>query len=201
MDFWSEQQAENSWKVLQQLKGKLDFILIGGWAAYLLAKLQKSVDIDIILDLKELDKCRKMFDVTKNDNLRKYQIKIEGVDIDIYVPFYSKLPIPAERLAEHATAIESFTVLKPEALLILKQAAEQGRRASAKGQKDRIDIMGLLIYASPDLEHYKELLRTYKLEEYKEELKEMIRTFDGYKYLGLNQRQLKLKKKELLGEL
>jgi len=43
-----------------------------------LAKLQKSVDIDIILDLKELDKCRKLFDVTKNNVLNAMMLAAQG---------------------------------------------------------------------------------------------------------------------------
>src|SRR3989338_2784404 len=94
MDYWHDLLTEKSWKVLQELKGKFPFILIGGWAVYLWARTQKSRDIDIIVDLQTLATIKKGYDVHKNDNLKKYEIKREEIDIDMYVPYYSKLCIP-----------------------------------------------------------------------------------------------------------
>ena len=42
MDYWHNLIVEKSWNVLQQLKGKFDFILIGGWASYFWTKASKS---------------------------------------------------------------------------------------------------------------------------------------------------------------
>jgi len=50
MEFWNNTLTEKSWKILQQLKKEnFDFVLIGGWAAYLWTKLHKSKDIDIVI--------------------------------------------------------------------------------------------------------------------------------------------------------
>ena len=56
MTYWHELITEKSWQLLQELKGKFRFKLIGGWAVYLLTKAQKSKDIDIIVDIAELQK-------------------------------------------------------------------------------------------------------------------------------------------------
>ncbi|PJA52723.1 hypothetical protein CO166_04510, partial [Candidatus Roizmanbacteria bacterium CG_4_9_14_3_um_filter_36_11] len=77
--FYQSIVTEKSWKMLQMLKKNIDFILIGGWAVYLYAKTLKSKDIDIIVDYQELDKIKKNFQLIKNDRLRKYEIKKEGI--------------------------------------------------------------------------------------------------------------------------
>ncbi len=41
-EYWNSLITEKSWKILQEIKKEHEFILIGGWAAYLLAKQQKS---------------------------------------------------------------------------------------------------------------------------------------------------------------
>src|SRR3989338_3030601 len=93
MEYWHDLITEKSWKLLQQLRGKFRFVLIGGWAVYLLARTQKSKDIDVIVDIETLQKLKGGYDLRKNDDLRKYEIKADDVDVDIYVPFYSKLAI------------------------------------------------------------------------------------------------------------
>jgi len=59
MEFYHELITEKSFKILQDLKRKFNFILIGGWAIYLYTKTLKSKDLDIILDYDELEKIKK----------------------------------------------------------------------------------------------------------------------------------------------
>ena len=150
MKFWNSLLTEKSWKILQDFGKKYDFILIGGWATYLWAKQQKSKDIDIVVEIKELQKL-KAESLSKNDRLKKYEIKIEDIDIDIYVSHYSKLTIPPEDLKKYAKKIEGFKVLSPEALMILKQGAYEDRKNSLKGEKDLVDIMSLIFSSDFDL--------------------------------------------------
>lgn len=49
-EFWNSDITEASWRGLQELKREIDFVLIGGWAVYLYSRLQKSKDIDVIVD-------------------------------------------------------------------------------------------------------------------------------------------------------
>lgn len=41
MRFWNDAIIEKSWDVLQTLKKRYDFILIGGWAVYLYTNAMK----------------------------------------------------------------------------------------------------------------------------------------------------------------
>ncbi len=204
-DFWSDIVTEKSWNVLLSLKKMpFEFILIGGWATYLWTKTHKSKDIDIVLtDFKALEYLKENHDLRKNEHLRKYEIKIGEIDVDIYVQFFSKLAIPPEDLKEYTTKLEGITVILPEALLVLKQAAEIDRRGSTKGEKDSIDIMTLLLNCDIDFARYRMLLDKYRLKSHVSELSGLIRSFDlkNIAYLGLNERTFKLKKVDLLKRL
>ncbi len=200
MEYWNELITEKSWNVLQKLK-TINFVLIGGWASYLWTNSHKSKDIDIIVDFKELEKIKNEFSLNKNDNLKKYEIKIDEVDIDIYVPFYSKLSLPAEFIIKNSTKIQGFKVVKPEILLILKQGAECDRKDSEKGLKDRIDIIDLLFKTEIDFKNYEEILEKYNLKDYKKKLIAIIKNFREIKYLRLNPREFKLKKEVILNKI
>ncbi|MBS3096832.1 hypothetical protein J4480_05335 [Candidatus Woesearchaeota archaeon] len=197
MEYWNEAITQKSWETLQKISKKIDFILIGGWAAYLWAKSHKSKDIDIVIGYKELDKLKLNYNLKKNDNLKKYEIIIDDLGIDIYVPFYSKLPL-LESIDEYTSKIESFEVVNPEALLVLKQAAELDRGSSEKGLKDRIDIMDLLLKCQIDFKEYCNILAKHNLKDFKNKMLGIVSTFNETKYLGLNPREFKLKKLELI---
>src|SRR3989344_646686 len=197
MEFWNSLLTEKSWNILQDLKNKFDFILIGGWANYLWTKTHKSKDIDIIIDLKTLYKIKNEYKLIKNDRLKKYEIKFDEIDIDIYVPYYSKLSLPIEDLGNYFTAVEGFKVVIPEVLLILKQGAELDRGNSIKGQKDRIDIMTLLLHSDINFKRYNKILKRYNLN-YLKELKRIIKTFKDLKHLNTNVKDFKKIKNKLL---
>jgi hypothetical protein len=152
MEYWHDLQTEKSWKILREIKGKFPFVLIGGWAVYLWTRSQKSKDIDIIVDFRTLSELKKKYDLRKNDIMRKYEIKIDDIDIDIYVAHYSQLTVQIEEI--EVTKIEGFDVAKLEFLLALKQGAEFERKESVKGEKDRIDIMGMLLKCDIDFKKY-----------------------------------------------
>ena len=201
MDYWNSILTEKSWAALQQLKREFKFIVIGGWAVWLWAKAHKSRDIDIIVDFIELEKLRQKFNVVKNERLKKYEIHIEEVDVDIYVPHYSRLAFPLEDAERHSSQIESLAVLKPEALMLLKQSAEIARSGSEKGSKDRIDMLDLLLKTGFDYGQYRELAEKYGLKDYPGHLKTTVKNFISYEFLGLNPRQFKLRKNEVLKKL
>ncbi len=201
MEYWHDLITEKSWNVLKEIKKKFDFILIGGWAAYLYAKSLKSKDIDIIVDFDNLNKIRKQYSLIKNDNLRKYEIKIDEIDIDIYVKNFSKFPLTLKKIEEEVNSIEGFKVVKPEILIILKQAAEFAREHSEKGVKDKIDIMSLLIKANVDLDKYNKLINEYNLKNYKDKLISIIKNFNYLDRLDLNVNSYKKIKLKLLKDL
>lgn len=200
MEYWNSLLTEKSWELLQEIRKKYNFTLIGGWAVYLWTKTQKSKDIDIIVGINELQKL-KQENLGKNDALKKYEIKKQEIDIDIYVEHYSKLAIPVEDIHLYKESIEGFYVASPEVLLILKQGAEIDRGNSIKGEKDRIDIISMLFFSRIELNKYREILKKYGLENYIERLISLIRNFREYDKLDLNPREFKLNKERVLKEL
>ena len=203
MEFWNSLLTEKSWRIMQELKKEdFRFIVIGGWAAYLWTKQHKSKDIDIlILNFDDLEHVEKKYDLRKNDNLKKYEIKIEEIDIDIYIPYYSKLTLDIGFIANHTTKVEGFEVVLPEILLILKQGAELDRKDSIKGQKDRIDIMTLLCYSKIDFKSYNNIIEQHKLVNYRQRLRQIITTFKDLKHLNTNANDYTKVKRQLLEKL
>ena len=200
MEFWPELLTKASWERLVLLKKEFDFILIGGWAAYLHTCLHKSKDIDIIVDYTTLKKLEQEYDLVKNNRLKKYEIKSGKFDIDIYVPYFSDLAIPLDDLINQTTIIKGIQTLKPEPLLILKQGAEIDRRNSIKGEKDAIDIITIILHSDINWKTYTKLLKKYKKEKFKDELTFVINNFSdkNIHYLGVDFNKFKKWKKEII---
>lgn len=203
MEFWNDAVTVKSWDLLLKLRQlPIRFVLIGGWAAYLWARLHKSKDIDIVVSgFDDLEYLKKNYDLRKNEHLKKYEIIVDEIDVDIYVPHFSKLSLPAEEIIAQAVKVENIEAVRPEALLVLKQGAELDRRDSVKGKKDRIDIMALIIKVDMDWALYFRLLEKHNLSNYFPRLKEIIAEFKDIKYLDLNPREFKLKKAKVLEKL
>lgn len=203
MVYYHDLITEKSWKVLQELRREYDFILIGGWAVYLYTKSLKSRDIDFICDYELLQKLKSRYDLVKNDRLKKYEIHMGEFDVDIYVPFFSDLGIPVEDLQKHVRVVEGFRVLDPEALLILKQKAYSERAASAKGEKDKIDIFSLLFKstASFDIEKYLVLLEQYKLLDFRQQLESLFAQTKEVPEIDLSAHAFAKLKKSILSQL
>lgn len=151
-EFYTDAVTEASFNMLISLRRRYAFVLIGGWAAYLLNGHGKSKAIDIIVDYAVLDQLRADHPrLVKNQRLRKYEIPGEYFDIDIYLPFFSTtLSIPPEYIQQHTMVIDGFEVPETAALLALKLGAYADRSGTAKGDKDLTDIMGLLPHVSLD---------------------------------------------------
>jgi len=199
-EFWNSLLTEKSWLWLQEIVKKYDFILIGGWAVYLLTKQQKSKDIDIVVDISELDKLKKG-GLIKNDRLKKYELKKGEIDVDIYVAYYSELAIPAEDISKYVINVEGFKIPRPELMVVLKQMAYTNREASVKGQKDRIDILSLVFFTDFKTEVYQQVIAKYNHQGYLAQLREIIKEFKDYDALNMAPRELKLKKESTLKEL
>ena len=202
-EFWHESLTEESWKKLQELS-KEDMVVIGGWAVWLWTRQHKSKDIDIIVDFQGLSKLKGKYLLEKNGNLKKYEIKMQGFDIDVYVPFYSRLALPIEALLEEKVKIEGVNTISCESLLVLKQGAEISRRGTVKGKKDSIDILTILLYAPIDFKKYSALLARHGKESLAKELATVLAGFspkDSEKYLGLDYKEFSAKKRELLGKV
>lgn len=195
--------TKESWEKLLELSKKYDFILIGGWAAFLWTKTHKSRDIDVVVDQTTLNRFKSEFRLFKNERLRKYEVKFEKFDLEVYVEYYSRLAIPPEELKLYKSTVEGISTLRPEALLVLKQAAEIDRRGSTKGTKDAIDILTILLHAQIDWEYYLSLLEKYGKENFLPELQNTVASYDekNVSYLGQGFKQFKGWQKQVLQTL
>lgn len=199
--FYQDIITDMSWELLNKLKGRLDFVLIGGWAVYLYTKAIKSKDIDLIVDYEGLTYLQREFNVSKNDRLNKYEVKEGGVDIDIYLPFYSNIGFPLEEILKNTEVAGDFKIPRKEILIVLKQKAYIERKAALKGQKDRIDIISLASLPDFDFELYKNILKSFGLTNYKLVLGAIFKGTQEVKELSLNIHQFAKIRKELLKKL
>ncbi len=160
--------VERSWRVLGELKGFADFVLIGGWGVYLWNRKLKSRDIDVYIDQKNFYKLQseltqKGYALKRNVRLMKFEALISDVEVDIYTPFVSRLVIPCLDVFDRKlySVIEGFKVAIPEVLLLLKAQAAQDRWHAEKGLKDRVDIISLLKFADVKRDVLEQMLREY----------------------------------------
>ena len=165
---WRDEVVERSWRVLGELKGFADFVLIGGWGVYLWTRKLKSRDIDVYIDQKNFYKfqselTQKGYALKRNVRLMKFEALISDVEVDIYTPFVSRLVIPCLDVFDRKlySVIEGFKVAIPEVLLLLKAQAAQDRWHAEKGLKDRVDIISLLKFADVKRDVLEQMLREY----------------------------------------
>ena len=131
-------------------------IMIGGVATYLysvqnklnMKLLEYSHDGDLLIDIgnfKDLTDYYGGYD--ENKRLNKYELKIDGIDYDLYLEHNHSLLFSYEELFEHSQLILDIRVPAIEHLLKLKLIAYEDRKQSIKGEKDKRDIIKLLYFA------------------------------------------------------
>lgn len=199
--FYQDLVTKKSFEVLKEIRQEFDFILIGGWAIFVYTESLKSKDIDIIVDYGQLEVLKEKYDVVKNQRLKKYEAKIENIDIDIYLPFFSDLGFPVEEVQNHTQSRQGFVLPVPEILLIFKAVTYEERKGSTKGQKDLVDIFSLLAEADLDWERYHELIADYNLQDISQNLKEIVDSADPIPELDLLNHQLAKLKSGVLEKL
>lgn len=127
-----------------------DVVLIGGWATYIRTRVAKSHDIDIIVDHATLAKLGEKFQLSPSRHIggRKFEIKVEGVGVDVYPVYQSKLgqrlQIPVEVLINYTEKIDRTRLLTTEAQFVAKMAALLDRQDTLPGEKDRREMWELM---------------------------------------------------------
>ena len=200
-EYYQNFVTEKSFQLLKKLQKDYQFILIGGWAVFFYTRALKSKDIDIIVDFDELDKLKENHQVNKNERLKKYEINFGEFDVDIYLPFYSQFCLPIEFIQEHLKAAEGFQAPRLEILLILKQQAYEDRKGSAKGEKDKLDILALLNQQEFDFTFYLQILKSHQFDGYRDNLILLLKETKEASELNLNVYQLSKLKKKVLSQL
>lgn len=190
-----------SFKFLQELKNRHQFILIGGWAVFLYSRALKSKDIDIIVGYNELAKLREIYDVFKNDRLKKYEIKTGEFDIDIYLNHYSDLGVQISEIESGAMIKEGFRVPRLEILFLLKLFAWENRRGSAKGKKDELDIFSLAILPEFDWGKYLALAKDFDFESRHQVFINLLKKARDIKELNINEQKMAKIRKNILARV
>lgn len=198
MDYYHNLVTEKSRKELQKLRRQLDFVLIGGWAVFLYSKTLKSKDIDILVDYDKLQGLAKLYDLNKNPRLKKYEAVKEEVQIDVYLPHYSKIGIPVEDLLVSTINVEGFRVVEINYLVVLKLYSFNLRGNSTKGRKDFIDLVSLLSLPSCDYNKIKDIVLKYSLKEALDRFIQHLKNTFELKELRLNKHAFSRRKKEIL---
>lgn len=201
MEFYHSLVTEKSFRYLQDLRRRYDFVLIGGWAVFLYSQALKSKDIDIVIDYVELARLKEDHEVFKNDRLKKYEIKMGEFDVDIYLPHYSNLGINTEEIMKATVVRNGFKVPALEMLFLLKTYAWQGRLGSAKGQKDELDLISLAILPEFDWFVYLDLTARYGFKEQQASFVALLKSIAEVRELGLNVQQMAQKRRAILGLL
>lgn len=191
---WRDEIVERSWRVLGELKGLADFVLIGGWGVYLWTRKLKSRDIDIYINQENFYKLQsellqRSYALKRNIRLKKFEALIGDVEVDIYTPFMSNLAVPCLDVFNKRlySLIERFKVVIPEVLILLKAQAAKERWHAEKGMKDRVDIISLLKFADIKRDLLEQMLRKYdKQRELRDTIKRAVsESRIEYKFLGL----------------
>lgn len=185
MKFWHDSVTEKSFKTLQEIRKRYNFVLIGGWAVYLYTKSLKSKDIDIIVSFDNLGKLRSDFDLVKNERLKKYEIKMGEFGIDIYVSHWSELGLPADYVLKNSESLEGFLVPRKEVLLALKLFTYTQRKGNIKGKKDAVDVLSLLFYADLDFKDFEDVLKENDLLYLLDDVEKMLDSFTDLPELNL----------------
>lgn len=206
MELWNEIVVEKSHELLNNLKKEINFVIIGGWASWLYTRTIKSRDIDIYINFKDFfifqeTLASKGVFITLNQKLKKYEAKFGDIDIDIYTPHYCDLIVPCKDIFSNKwfTNVDGFEVILPELLLLLKLKAEEERRGTIKGFKDRIDILALIYKLDLNKKFILELERKYKFEIRKKLLAIIRNSKEEFKYFFPESQNLRLLKKLKLG--
>ena len=110
-----------------------------------------SHDIDLIVTRPKLESIGSLVEeISESHHLagRKWRASLNGVHLDLYVPYESRLgqhlQLRTEVLIKHLDQVNDWTVLTPAAHLATKLAALLDRPDSLPGDKDRQEIWSLL---------------------------------------------------------
>ncbi len=110
-----------------------------------------SHDIDLIVTRPQLETIGSLVEeMSESRHLagRKWRATLEGIHLDLYVPYESRLgqhlQLRTEALNEHRDQVDEWIVLTPAAHLATKLAALLDRPDSLPGDKDRQEILSLL---------------------------------------------------------
>jgi len=151
-EYYPEALADQSLRVVTSVLAVVpDAIVIGGWGTWKRFGLLKSHDIDLIVEPAGRAAIRPLCsDWSESTHVggRTWRGRVEGVHIDLYVPFQSRLgqrlQLRIEKLLPYTETLGMWRVLTRPAHAVTKMAALLDRPDSLPGEKDRHELRALL---------------------------------------------------------
>lgn len=201
MAYYHDLVTQKSWEELKILKDNVEFVLLGGWAVYLYTRQLKSKDIDIIVDFDQLSILEKNYALFKNERLHKYEAVKGEVQIDIYLPHFSQLGIPVEDLINKISTRDGFKILDINYLFALKIYTLAQRGHSAKGRKDFLDLLSLILLGECAFAKIIGIMEKYNLMEQILIFKNFLDNYTEVPELDLNVYKYSKLKKALIANL
>lgn len=151
-EFYPSELTDRSRSVLSRVHATVpEAVLIGGWGTWVRTGGAMSHDIDLIVTRQQLEVIARLTDDLSDSRHiagRKWRASIEGIHLDLYVPYESKLgqhlQLRTERLVERRAQVDDWMVLDLASHLATKVAALLDRPDTTSGDKDREEILALL---------------------------------------------------------
>ncbi len=152
-EFYPPEFTERSRAVLDRIREAVpDAVLIGGWATWVRTGGAMSHDIDLIVTRPQLEVIAGLAeDLSESRHLAgcKWRGTLDDVHLDLYVPYESRLgrrlQLRVERLVHRQQLVDTWIVLDLPAHVATKVAALLDRPDSMPGEKDRQELMALLL--------------------------------------------------------
>lgn len=162
--FWNNEKTDASLRTLQFIAGKIDFVLIGGWAVYLYTDAQRSEDVDIAVGIPAL-KFFKDYGIRDYEGINiKYSV-VDGTVVDLFIQEYADrdLPLPVKEILEDYTMfMGNIKTVNREMLLLLKLWG-YFREDETKLRKDIIDVISLMLYGDINIKKFGALLKKHRI--------------------------------------
>ncbi len=152
-EFYPPEFTERSRAVLDRIREAVpDAVLIGGWATWVRTGGAMSHDIDLIVTRPQLEVIAGLAeDLSESRHLagRNWRGTLDDVHLDLYVPYESRLgrrlQLRVQRLVHRQQLVDTWIVLDLPAHVATKVAALLDRPDSMPGEKDRQELMALLL--------------------------------------------------------
>ncbi|HEX9889605.1 MAG TPA: hypothetical protein VGA69_09025 [Nitriliruptorales bacterium] len=156
--FYPPELTDRSRRVLDTVvQATPGVVLIGGWAIWVRTGGPMSHDIDLIVTHQQLATIAELgTDTSESHHLsgRKWRTTIDGIHLDLYVPYQSRLgqrlQLRIEHLATDVEIVDGWTVLDLPAHIASKLAALTDRPHTAPGIKDRYELAALILRDDAD---------------------------------------------------
>ncbi len=151
--FYPPEFTERSRAVLDRIREAVpEAVLIGGWATWVRTGGAMSHDIDLIVTRPQLEVITGLAeDLSESRHLagHKWRGTLDDVHLDLYVPHESRLgqrlQLRLERLVHRQQLVDTWIVLDLPGHVATKVAALLDRPDSMPGEKDRQELMALLL--------------------------------------------------------